>query len=237
MATHTRLPPEPRTPLDKQRLVEGAVTLADAKGIGSLTMRKLAEELGVKPMALYHHVANKDEILDGMVDQAFSEINLPDGGADWKTAMRERAISVRAVLSLHPWAVGLMQSRTNPGPATLHHHDSVIGTLRRADFSIEMAAHAFSALDAYIYGFVLQEMSLPFDTSEEVAEIAEAILDQFPTDEYPYLAEMTFEHVMRPGYNYADEFEFGLDLLLDGLERNRTERAARITPPTRQGEA
>jgi AcrR family transcriptional regulator len=179
------------------------------------------QALDIEAMSLYYHVANKDEILDGMVDLAFRQIDLSSGAADWKLAMRQRAISVREVLSLHPWAISLMQSGTNPGPALLQHHDAVIGTLRTAGFSVETTAHAFSALDAYIYGFVAQELSLPFDTSssEDAAAIAAVILENFPTEEYPYLAELTIDHVMQPGYNYADEFEFGLELILDSLER------------------
>jgi AcrR family transcriptional regulator len=202
-------------------VLHAALTLADHAGIESLTMRKLGQELGVEAMSLYNHVANKDEILDGIVDIVFSEIGLPSAGADWKPAMRQRAISARKTLSLHPWAISLMQSRINPGPATLQHHDAVIGSLREAGFSIVMTAHAFSALDSYIYGFALQETSLPFDNSEQAADVAEIILQQLPADEHPYLAEMAVEHVMQPGYDYADEFEFGLDLILDGLEKVR----------------
>jgi hypothetical protein len=132
--------------------------------------------------------------------------------------MRHRAISARSVLGRHPWATPLMESRANPGPATLRHHDSMIGVFRRAGFSVEMAAHAYSLLDAYVYGFALQEAGLPFD-SETAPDVAEAILAQFPSDAYPYLAELTTEHVLQPGYDYGDEFEFGLDLILDGLER------------------
>jgi AcrR family transcriptional regulator len=209
-----------RVPLSKARVLRAAITLADEHGIDSVTMRKLAQVLGVEAMSIYYHVANKDEILDGIVDIAFSEIDLSPDGTDWKTSMRGRAISVRAVLSAHPWAIGLMQSRTNPGPALLMHHDSVIGTLRTAGFSIALAAHAISALDAYIYGFALQEQTLPFDSPEEVAEIADSMLEKMPTDAYPYLTEMAIEHVMQPGYDYGDEFEFGLDLILDGLERS-----------------
>ena len=119
----------------------------------------------------------------------------------------------------HPWAIGLMDSRSTPGPATLRHHDAVLGILRNAGFSIEMAAHAFSVLDSYIYGFALQETSLPFETSEELEAVAETIFEQFPADEYPYLTEMAVEHALQPGYAYANEFEFGLDLILDGLDR------------------
>jgi hypothetical protein len=135
--------------------------------------------------------------------------------------MRQRAVSARQALSRHRWAIGLMESRASPGPATLRHHDAVIGSLRHAGFSIEMAAHAYSALDSYIYGFALQEASLPFDTAEETAEVAEMIFKQFPADEYPHLTELTVEHVLQPGYDYGNEFEFGLDLILDGLERAR----------------
>lgn len=209
---------EKRVPLSRERLLRGAIAVADAAGIGSLTIRSLAQELGVKPMSLYHHVASKEEILDGIIDVVFSEIELSSADADWRSAMRDRAISARSVLRRHPWATPLMESRTNPGPATLRHHDSVIGTLRRAGFSIEMAAHTYSLLDSYIYGFALQEAGLPFDP-ETAPDVAEAILARFPSEEYPYLAELTTEHVLQPGYDYGNEFEFGLDLILDGLER------------------
>jgi AcrR family transcriptional regulator len=212
---------KPRIPLSRERVLRSAVAFADQGGIASLSMRKLGDALGVEAMSLYNHVANKSELLDGMVDLVFSEIDLPPGGADWKTAMRQRAISARRALSRHRWAIGLMESRASPGPATLRHHDAVIGSLRHAGFSIEMAAHAYSALDSYIYGFALQEASLPFDTEEETAEVAEMIFKQFPADGYPHLTELTVEHVLQPGYDYGNEFEFGLDLILDGLERAR----------------
>ena len=221
MAPPTKPGTEPRLPLSRERVLRAAVAFADENGIGSLSMRKLGEALGVEAMSLYNHVANKDDLLDGMVDLVFGEIDLPSGAIDWKTAMRDRAGSARQALSRHPWAIALMQSRTAPGPSTLRHHDAVIGSLRGAGFSIEMAAHAFSALDSYIYGFALQEASLPFDTAEETAEVAEMILSQFPADEYPHLTELTLEHVLQPGYDYGNEFEFGLDLVLDGLERLR----------------
>jgi AcrR family transcriptional regulator len=209
-----------RAPLSRERLLRGAIAVADNGGLGALTMRSLARELGVKPMSLYHHVANKDEILDGVVDIVFGEIELPSADADWRTAMRDRAISARNVLTRHPWATALMSSRTNPGPATLGHHDAVIGTLRRAGFSVEMAAHAFSAIDSYVYGFALQEVTLPFDGPESVADIAEGILQRFPNDTYPHLAEMTSDYILQPGYDYGNEFEFGLDLILDGLAKS-----------------
>ena len=221
MAPPTKPATEARAPLSRERVLGAAVAFADENGIGSLSMRKLGEALGVEAMSLYNHVANKDDLLDGMVDLVFGEIDLPSGAIGWKTAMRDRAGSARQALSRHPWAIALMQSRTAPGPSTLRHHDAVIGSLRGAGFSIEMAAHAFSALDSYIYGFALQEASLPFDAAEETAEVAEMILSQFPADEYPHLTELTLEHVLQPGYDYGNEFEFGLDLVLDGLERLR----------------
>jgi AcrR family transcriptional regulator len=219
MAPPTNPQAEPRIPLSRERVLSAGVAFADKNGIGSLSMRKLGEALGVEAMSLYNHVTNKDELLDGMVDLVFSEIELPLAEADWKTAMRERAVSARRALSRHPWAVALMQSRTSPGPATLRHHNAVIGSLRKAGFSIELAAHTFSALDSYVYGFALQEASLPFDTPEGTAMMAEVFLSQFPAHEYPHLAELTVEHVLQPGYDYGNEFEFGLDLILDGLEK------------------
>jgi AcrR family transcriptional regulator len=230
MAQSTKPATEPRIPLSRERVLRVAVALADESGIASLTMRKLGEALGVEAMSLYNHVANKDELLDGMVDLVFGEIDLPSGGIDWKTAMRARAVSARQALSRHRWAIGLMESRASPGPATLRHHDRVIGSLRGAGFSIELAAHAFSVLDSYIYGFALQEASLPFDSAEETAEVAQMILAQLPRDEYPHLAELTVEHVLQPGYDYGDEFVFGLDLILDGLERARVVTAP--APPS-----
>jgi AcrR family transcriptional regulator len=212
---------EARIPLSRDRVLRAAVAFADQNGIGTLSMRKLGEALGVEAMSLYNHVANKDELLDGMVDLVFSEIDLPAGGAGWKAAMRRRAVSARRALSRHRWAIGLMESRSSPGPATLRHHDAVIGSLRDAGFSIEMAAHAFSVLDSYTYGFALQEASLPFETAAQTAGLAEMIMARFPADEYPYLAELTVKHVLQPGYDYGNEYEFGLDLILDGLDRGR----------------
>ena len=208
-----------RTPLSRQRVLGAAVALADRGGVGSLSMRKLAQELGVEAMSLYHHVDSKDDILDGIVDVVFGEIELPAGEADWKGAMRRRAVSAREALRRHPWATALMESRSTPGPANVRHHDAVLGVLRRAGFSVELAAHAYSLLDAYIYGFALQETSLPFATPEETAEVAQTIMAAFPAGEYPHLAEIALGHVLRPGYDYGNEYAFGLELILDGLDR------------------
>jgi AcrR family transcriptional regulator len=209
----------PRTPLTKEAVLRAAVELADKVGVDSLTMRKLAEKLGVEAMSLYHHVANKEAILDGMIDLVFSEIELPSLRANWKSAMRRRAISAREVLTRHTWAIGLLESRSNPGLATLRHHDAVIGCLRKGGFSIAMAAHAFSALDSYIYGFVMQEVKLPFQTSEELEAMGRRMMAELPLADFPWFTEMMVEHAMKPGYAYAKEFTFGLDLILDGLER------------------
>lgn len=218
---------ETRDPLTRDRVLAAAVAVADEHGIDSLSMRKLGEAVGVEAMSLYNHVANKSDLLDGMIDVVFAEIELPgdttdgaDGGdpPDWKTAMQRRAASARQALSRHPWAIGLMQTRTSPGAATLRHHDAVLGSLRGGGFSVEMAAHAFSLLDSYVYGFALQEAALPFESGEQTAELAQEILDQAPAGDYPHLTELAVEHVMQPGYDYGNEFAFGLDLILDGLE-------------------
>ena len=208
-----------RPTLTRDRVLRTAVALADENGIESLTMRKLGEVLGVEAMSLYNHVANKSDLLDGMVDVVFGEIDLPSDDGDWKQAMRRRALSARQALGRHSWAIGLMESRSSPGPATLRHHDAVLGCLRRAGFSIEMTAHGYSVLDSYIYGFALQEASLPFHTAEETAEMAQEILAQLPADDYPYLTELARDYVLQPGYDYGNEFQIGLDLILDGLER------------------
>ena len=206
-----------RTPLSRDRVVRTAVARADQDGISALSMRKLGEALGVEAMSLYNHVASKSDLLDGMIDIVFSEIDLPAGDGDWQDAMRRRAISARQVLRRHPWAIGLMESRTSPGPATLRHHDAVLGCLRQAGFSIELTAHAYSLLDSYIYGFALQEAGLPFGTGEEAAQVAQQITAQFGSGQYPYLTEMAMDHVVQSGYDYGDEFETGLDLILDAL--------------------
>ncbi len=215
----TTTSPERRIALTRARVLEAAVAVADADGIASLSMRRLGEAVGVEAMSLYNHVTNKGDLLDGMIDVIYGEIDMPADATDWKEAMRRRATSAREVLARHAWAIGLMESRSSPGPATLRHHDAVLGALRRGGFTVEMAAHAFSALDSYIYGFALQEASLPFEAGEETAELAKEILAGVTPGDYPYLTELTVEHVLQPGYDYGLEFGFGLELILDGLER------------------
>jgi AcrR family transcriptional regulator len=222
MTTGTARRAERRAPLSRERVLQTALALADQGGLESLSMRKLGQELGVEAMALYYYFANKEKVLDGIVDLVFGEIELPAAGPSWKSAMRARGISLRDALARHRWAIGLMESRRNPGPANLRHHDAVIGSLRAGGFTMEMAAHAYSVLDGYIYGFALTKMNLPFKTSEDVAEVAETMLQPFPVDEYPNLVAFITEHAMKPGYDFGDEFEYGLDLILDGLERARS---------------
>ena len=188
-----------RQALTPQRVIAAAVALADAIGVDALTIRKLAVELDVKPMTIYHHVPNKEAIIDGMVDVVFSEIDLPPTDVDWKRAIRQRAASARVVLARHPWAAPLMESRTSPGPATLRHHDAVLGCLRAGGFSIEMTAHAYAVIDAFIYGFALQEASLPATAGDEMADLAQSMTAAMPVGEYPNLVEFTTEHVLQTG--------------------------------------
>jgi AcrR family transcriptional regulator len=216
--------PAQRAPLTRERVMYGAIAIADAGGIGALTIRALADKLGVKPMSVYHHVANKDEILDGIVDLVFSEIDLPSTAGDWRAEIRRRAASAREVLRRHSWAIGLMESRTRPGRATLRHHDAVIATLRGAGFSVEMTAHAYALLDSYVYGFALQEATLPFTESGTAGDVTEAIMEQMPPAAYPHLVEMATEYILQPGYSFGDEFEFGLTLILDALTRSIPDR-------------
>lgn len=220
MASPTRRKTDQRRPrLSRQKVLAGAVVLADQTGVGSLTMRSLADHLGVRPMALYHHVANKNEILDGIVDLVFSEIDLPSADGAWRTEMVRRAHSARRALRRHPWAIGLMESRTSPGPETLRHHDATLGVLRRAGFSVEATAHAYALLDSFVYGFAIQEASLPFD-QDTVAEVARPMMQAFPENAYPHLTELATELVLRPDYSFGDEFEFGLEVILDALGRS-----------------
>ncbi|MEZ5382234.1 MAG: TetR/AcrR family transcriptional regulator C-terminal domain-containing protein [Microthrixaceae bacterium] len=204
--------------LSAERVVEGAVALADEIGVEALTIRRLADALDTKPMSIYHHVAGKEAILDGMVDRVFAEIAPPPEDVAWKPAIRQRCLSARAVLARHPWAAPLMESRTNPGTATLGHHDAVLGCLRRGGLSLEMTAHAYALVDSYVYGFALQEANLPATGGADLAELAETIIEPMPEGAYPHLAEFTSDHVLQPGYDFRAEFDFGLDLILDALE-------------------
>jgi AcrR family transcriptional regulator len=217
--------PEPRTPLNRERVLHAAIALADEKGLDALTMRELGLRLGVEAMSLYNHVAHKDDMLDGMVDLVIGEVSLPPDTSDWQEAMRQRAISARAVFSCHPWASALVDSRQSSGPARLHYFEWVIGTLRQAGFSIEMTVRAFSLVDSYIYGFGRQQFNMAAADDMSPEEMAEAFLQAIPADAYPYLREMVVDYAMVAGYDDSADFEFGLALILDGLER-LLERAA-----------
>ena len=208
-----------REPLSFDRVLRSALAVADEGGLDGLTIRSLAERLGAKPMSLYHYVAGKDEILDGLVDLVFAEIELPEPTGDWRREMTRRARSAIEVLGRHPWSIGLLESRTTPGPATLRHHDATLGALRAGGFSVVQTGHAYAVLDAFVYGFAVQLASLPFEGPDGAAEVAEAIMALMGSGEYPHLVEFAEQHAMQPGYDFADEFEVGLELVLDGLER------------------
>ena len=215
-----------RSRLSRDRVLRTAIALADERGVNELTMRKLAKELGVEAMSLYNHVANKDDLLDGMIDIVFSEIDAPSADGDWKTELRKRAVSTRAALRRHPWAVGEMEGRTNHGPSNMRVHDAVLGCLLGAGFSEEMAVHACSIQDAYIYGFALQQTDMSPETPEDFAATAQRQMDQYREvlADYPNLVRVVGGYVAKVGYDYDTEFLFGLDVILDGLERLRDRR-------------
>jgi AcrR family transcriptional regulator len=200
-----------------------AVKLADEAGAESLTMRRLAKELGVEAMSLYNHVPGKEALLDGMVDLVWEEIDSPSTDADWRTAMRTRALQTRDALRRHPWAIGIMEARSAPGPENIRVHEAVLACLRGAGFSLAETVHAYNLQDSYIYGFTLQEKALPaeMDSPEGGAAVAARQLPFMPPGELPFLREMVGEHIARNGFDFQGEFEFGLDLILDGLERRR----------------
>jgi AcrR family transcriptional regulator len=200
-------------------VLHAALALADEGGIEALSMRKLAQELGVEAMSLYNHVANKDDILDGIVDLVASEIDLPSHGIEWKTALRESAISAHEALSRHPWAGSLWMAPRKVSPVRLRHGDAVLRTFREAGFSKELTYHAYHTFQGHVFGFTLQELNFPYD-AEQLKELAANFIRDFPADEYPYLAEHITQH-MDPGDDQQGAFEIGLDLILDGLERLR----------------
>lgn len=216
--------------LSRERMVAEALRIADREGVDGLSMRRLAAELGAGAMSLYHYVANKDALLDAMIDVVFGEIELPPEDDDWQDAMRRRSRSARDVLARHPWAIALMESRTTPGPANLRHREAVTACLRRAGFSVVTATHANWLLDSYVYGFAVQMASLPFDGADELAGMTDDVyLPQIPASEFPYLHESAAE-LLAAGYDPAQEFDVGLDLVLGALEQLRatpgTQRSA-----------
>jgi AcrR family transcriptional regulator len=207
-----------RARLTHELVVAAAVAVADHGGLAAVSMRNVARELGVEAMSLYHHVASKDALLDALADWAFAQMELPTPGTPWREAMAARAGSARDVLAAHPWALGMLESRSNPGPALLRHHDGVLGLLRGGGFSVELAAHAYSVIDAYVFGFVLTETNLPFEAGEGAEEFVHETAGLMSPEEYPHLTEMAAELVVGGSYDFADEFGYGLELILDSLE-------------------
>jgi len=221
MTTQPDPTPQPRAPLSRERVLRAALALADEGGIESLSMRKLGQELGVEAMSLYNHVANKDDIQDGIVEIVLSEIEMPSDEADWKSAIRQTAISAHEVFVRHRWACSLMMRVPRVSPVRMRWMESVLRTLREAGFSADMTHHAYHALDSHITGFTLWQVSMPFETKEELVDLAKAFLPEIPADEYPYVIEHAEQHLAPSSPDGRTEFEFGLDLILDGLGRLR----------------
>lgn len=224
MAKTSRPAKKKRVPLDRERVLRAAMALANADGIEALSMRRLGRALGVEAMSLYNHVTNKDEILAGLIDVIVGDIEIPEGTGDWKKAMRRRAVSMRRTFTLHPWALGLLESRQSVGPAAMRYFDSVLGVLRRAGFPAAMALRAFSVLDSYAYGFIIQEKNLPSGSTAKAREEVESFFRQLPAGEYRYLAEIVVDVALKSGFDYEKEFEFGLNLLLEALESIREKK-------------
>ncbi|WP_254359331.1 TetR/AcrR family transcriptional regulator [Microbacterium hominis] len=221
-------PPSPRTRPTRERIMAAAVDLADRDGIDALTIRALAKEMGVGPMTLYHYVEGKEQVLDGMVDVVFEKIALPDPARPWRDAVRARCASAREVLVRHPWSVPLLESRRSPGPATLRHHEAMLACFLEAGLSMPLTAHAYAVLDAYVYGFAIQEASLLVQGGEGSAETAAEVSEGFSPESHPHLVRFTTEHAMRPDYRFGDSFAYGLDLVLDGLEAAAGDEAAGV---------
>jgi AcrR family transcriptional regulator len=223
-AAESPVPSAPtRTPLSKERVLRAAVELADREGIDALSMRRLAKELGVEAMSLYNHVANKDEILVGIVELVASEVEDPstEGGLDWKTAIRRSAISTHDAFIRHRWSCPLMMKTAAMIPSRMRWMEALLRTLREAGFSPNLTHHAYHALDSHITGFTLWQVSFPFQNREELIDLAAEFMKAIPVDEYPYVIEHAQEHLDEPDPNEPNEFDFGLDLILDGLERMR----------------
>lgn len=220
MPARRRSPGTP--PITRERVLDAAIQLADEGGVEGLSMRRLGTALGVQAMSLYNHVPNKDAVVHAILDRVVDEIRRPARDTPWREAQRDRARSAREVYTRHPWAMELITARTQPGLATLLHHDAILGNLRTNGFPLPLAAHAIALLDAYVFGAVLQELALPFQSPEEDAPVAEEVMAAFPADQAPFLLEMITDHAMQPGYAFTDEFDWGLELVLDGLERRLT---------------
>ena len=223
--------PRTRSSLSRERVIAQAVALADEKGLAALSMRALASCLGVEAMSLYHHVAGKEALLDAMLDVVFAEMHLPVIGGDWRAELRARSVSGRTVLLRHRWAVGMMDSPRNPGQESIRHHDAVLGCLAAGGFSLEAAGTAFALLDSHLYGFMAQEVSLPFTTVDELAEIGAALIGPEVRAAFPHFTRYAEERAMQPGYAFGNEFEPSLDLVLGALEGLRENPEASSSAP------
>ncbi len=215
--SHARRGPARREPITRNRILDAAIELADREGIEAITMRRLGQHLGVEAMSLYKHIRDKDEVLAGIADRVAGEFALPSQGADWRAAIRDSSIAAHAVLLRHSWAGPLMESMLDPGPARLAYLDAVVGVLRGAGFSLPDVAHAFGTLDSHLYGFTMQVVSWPFD-AEDMAAVAEAMAAELDGERYPHIIAMASMAATRRG-GIPIDFTFGLDLILDGLER------------------
>lgn len=212
----------PRRPrLSLARILEAAISVADAGGIAQVTMRNVGKALGVEAMSLYYHIPGKEPLLNALIERVIEQIETPSAGMPWRAAMTARAQSAREILGAHPWAIGLIESRRAPQPNSLRHHEGVLACLRADGFSIDLAAHAFSVLDAYVYGFVLTESNLTTPHEETIESFVIGIQALIPPETYPCMTEFIRHKVLGKNYSYGDEFQFGLDLILDSLERHR----------------
>ncbi|HSV56474.1 MAG TPA: TetR/AcrR family transcriptional regulator C-terminal domain-containing protein [Magnetospirillaceae bacterium] len=207
-----------RVSLTRERVLRAALAMADEQGVESLSMRRLGGLLGVEAMSLYNHVVNKDDVLDGILELVVEEIAVPPVGAEWRSAMRERAVSARQAFSRHPWASALMDSRVRSGPERLRYFNAMVGTLMSAGFPLELVGRAISVLDCHIYGFAIQRINMGAGATAEAEARAGMLQDSAPVETYPHLARM-IEWTMENGYDEDADFEFGLNLILDGLER------------------
>lgn len=213
------MPPSRRTPLSRDRILRAGVRLADRQGIDALSMRRLASALRVEAMSLYNHVASKDDLLDGMLDQVVGEITLPTPGGEWKATMRARANSALAVMTAHPWAPMLLVSRITVGPNRLRYIDATLGALRESGFSWAETDRAWNTIDNYILGYALQQQNFPM-SPEEYQSAAASYLPMIPVSAYPYMYELSAK-VAEGSYDGLPDFAFGLDVILDGLDRLR----------------
>lgn len=216
-----------RVPLTRERVLRAAVAIADAEGLAALSMRRLGREVGVEAMSLYNHVASKDDLLGGVADLVAAEFEVPESGSEWREGLRRSAHSTHEVLLRHPWAAALLESRPDPGPDRLRYLNAVLGTMRRNGFPVEVAYHAFRILDSYVYGYTLQEVAWPFEESD-MSDVAADMLARPELDAFPHLTEMG-RYVRDGGHDPAADFDVGLDLVLDGLDRMRAEARAGTT--------